>query len=215
MDEYGAVYREASTDGQWLAISLVANSQREGDGATRLWSLAASATDDDVRNLLKRHAVDESHHSLEYLRLLDLVFPDSVSATFRAELGRLSPHYALAQPVVAVDGSPYAHLPGLDDFVQMNIAEIRTTIHHTLQREAVALHCPAANRLRADRILDSLLRDEVQHVAYTADLIERAAPSTGPERLSRLFCTRVCDFNAITTRELASATFTVCATCGI
>jgi len=212
-DAYGEVYREASADAQWLAISLMTNAEREGDGAGRLWSLAACSTDEAVRRQLKRHAIDESHHALAYLSLLDLVFPGIVEPAFRAQLDGLSPRYGTGQRPMPVEGSPYAHAPSLDDYVQMNIAEIRTTIHHGLQRAAIASHCPPANLPRATRILDSLLRDELNHVAYTAILIEQRAAMGSKQALEGLFCKRVCDFNLITRTELASGTFAVCATC--
>jgi hypothetical protein len=210
---YGELYREASADAQWLAISLMTNAEREGDGAGRLWSLAACSTDEPVRQQLKRHAIDESHHALAYLSLLDLVFPGIVAPAFRTQLDELSPRYSMGQAPRPVEGSPYAHAPSLDDFVQMNIAEIRTTIHHSLQRAAIARHCPPVNLPRATRILDSLLRDELNHVAYTAILIEQRAAMGSTKTFEGLFCQRVCDFNRITTTELASATFAVCATC--
>src|SRR5215218_7455378 len=36
---YADIYADASTSWQWLAISLMTNAEREGDGAKRLWSL--------------------------------------------------------------------------------------------------------------------------------------------------------------------------------
>jgi rubrerythrin len=204
---YADLYQTASADGQWLAISLMSNAQREGDGATRLWSMAACCPDPDVRLLLKRHAVDESGHALAYLALLDLVFPGAVTAVFRAELGTLSPRYSMGHEVFPVEGSPYARSPSIDDFVQMNVAEIRTAIHHTMQRPALEQHCPAENARRVSKTLDGILRDELTHVAYTAKLIEERADTLGPVRLGELFTRRVRDFNQITREELGQLVF--------
>src|SRR5439155_10089979 len=110
-------------------------------------------------------AVDESRHALAYLALLDLAFPGAVTPSFRSELNQLSPSFSMRQQFFAVDGSPYARTPSVDDFVQMNIAEIRMTIHHLLQRPALAMHCPRMNVPRITKILDALLRDELRHVA--------------------------------------------------
>lgn len=213
MNAYAETYHDASEQGEWLAISLIANAQREGDGARRLWSLAANAAEPTAFNPLKRHAVDESHHALAYLTLLDLTFPGALAPKFRVDLEQLSPRFAIADQVVAVAGSPYAHAPTVDDYIQMNIAEIRTTIHHTLQRSAITRHCPPANFARAGRILDSLLRDELSHVAYTARLIEAAAASLPASIVPDLMCRRLCDFNRITTAELARSEFSTCVTC--
>src|SRR5436309_12124161 len=42
---YSDIYRGAAQNGEWMAISLMSNAEREGDGATRLWSLAACSDD--------------------------------------------------------------------------------------------------------------------------------------------------------------------------
>jgi hypothetical protein len=204
-EAYQAVYREASANPRWLAVSLMSNAEREGDGAMRLWSLAACSDNEEERQLIKRHACDESRHALAYLALLDLTFPDAVAPLFRAELNKLSPGYAMGQELVADASSPYARTPTIDDYIQMNIAENRTTIHHIMQRTALALHCPPANFSRATRILDVLLRDELNHVAYTAILVDRRATDT--DALHALFRRRLRDFNRITDDELGRTAF--------
>ncbi|XXX81453.1 hypothetical protein WMF30_22100 [Sorangium sp. So ce134] len=206
-EAYQAIYRAASASAQWLAISLMTNAEREGDGAKRLWSLAACSVDPEEQQLIKRHAVDESRHAMAYLSLLDLTFPDALDAAFRLELNKLSPGYTMGQELVAVEGSPYARKPSVDDFIQMNIAENRTTIHHIMQRLALAEHCPPANLPRATKILNSLLRDELNHVAYTAVLVERKASAAAPGAVHALFKKRLRDFNRITDEELGQAVF--------
>jgi hypothetical protein len=206
-ESYERIFRAAAAEGQWLAISLIANAEREGDGATRLWSLAACSPEGEEQLLLKRHAVDESSHSLAYLALLDLAFPGAVAPEFRRQLDQLSPGYAMARPLAAREGSPYARVPSIDDYIQMNIAEIRTTLHHLMQREAIAIHCPRENLPRVLKILNSLLRDELSHVAYTAVLIDEKARAAEPEAVQALFTRRVRDFNDITRRELGQRKF--------
>ena len=56
------------------------------------------------------------------------------------------------------------------------------------------------------RILDSLLRDETQHIAYTARLIERAAKASGAAHVIDLMLERLRDFNQITEGDLARGT---------
>lgn len=206
-DAYRDLYRYASANARWMMFSLMRNAQREGQGATDLWSLAACALDGDERQLLKRHAVDESRHAKVYLALLDLSFPDAVDPSFRKEMDSFSPDYALVQEPSPVTGSQYAKDPTIDDFVQMNIAEIRTTIHHLMQREALEEHCPAENLPRAIKILNALLRDELGHVAYTALLCERKAAALGPGGLARLYGRRLRDFNRITNEGMEKASY--------
>ncbi|WP_155420276.1 hypothetical protein [Burkholderia cepacia] len=204
---YAAAYRGASQSKQWLATSLITNAEREGDGATRLWSMAACAEDAEEQQLLKRHAVDESGHALFYLKLLDLTFPGAVSPAFRTELRQLSPGYSMAQSLFVVEGSPYGRPPTVDDFIQMNIAEIRTTIHHLLQRDALSAHCPPTTLPQVVKLLDTLLRDELSHVAYTGMLIEQHATHIAAGKIRGLFQKRFHDFNEITMQELDKKVF--------
>jgi hypothetical protein len=205
--EYKEIFRESASEADWMARSLIVNAEREGDGATRLWSMSACAPNDNEKQLLKRHAIDESGHSLGYLRLLDIVFPGSVSPEFREQLDQLSPHYTVAQEPYPVEGSPYARVPSIDDYIQMNIAEIRTTIHHIMQREALANYCAPDNVRRMRATLDMLMRDELSHVAYTAELIEDKADEQGEDHLVRTFDKRMSDFSNITRRELGERVF--------
>jgi hypothetical protein len=204
---YAQLYKNSAIDPRWMATSLLTNSEMEGDGSRRLWSLAACALDDEHRRQLKRHAVDESKHSLMYLALLDLAFPDAVTPEFRKELRQLSPGFSMHRELFPVPGSPYAKVPTIDDFLQMNIAEIRTTIHHTMQRKALAIHCPPENLPALKRIQDCLLNDELAHVGYTAFLIENLAVNAEQSTVTALFRKRLYDFNKITAGELGDNIF--------
>lgn len=206
-EEYGDIYRAAAVDGQWMAMSLITNAEREGDGATRLWSLAACTGIPEVAMQLKQHAVDEARHSRAYLTILDLSFPGSTNAEFRRALNDLSPGYTMAMEPLALLGSAYSHALTLDDLVQMNIAEIRTTIHHMLQRPMLELHCDRKSWPHLQRILDSLLHDETAHVRYTAALIEGHFRTLPRDEIAALMQARVGDFNAITRQELQNVEF--------
>lgn len=204
---YSHIYREASKDVRWMAVSLMTNAEREGDGAKRLWSLASCSDNTDEQLQLKTHAVDESRHAIFYLTLLDLTFPTIVSPSFRQELDKLSPGFLMKQKLAPIEGSPYAKKPTIDDFLQMNIAEIRTTIHHLLQRPAIAWHSPSTLHRRIASVQNALLHDELRHVSYTANLIEQRARNLSFEQLSGLFRKRFSDFNQITTEELGATAF--------
>jgi hypothetical protein len=212
--DYSDIYQRASADARWMAVSMMTNAEREGDGAKRLWSLSACSPDTETQRLLKVHAVDESRHALLYLALLDLTFPDMIEASFRVELRKLSPHYSMRMKLAPVEGSPYAKKPSIDDFIQMNIAEIRTTVHHIMQRRALSVRYPNGNRVRIVAILDSLLTDELNHVAYTAMLIERLTRGgMTTQALLFLFSRRLADFNQITNDELGIGAFDCSVSC--
>jgi hypothetical protein len=210
---YSELYRNASSDAGWMAISLITNAEREGDGATRLWSLSACSSNNEEQQRLKAHAVDESRHALMYLSMLDLAFPGMTEPGFRRELRKLSPGYSMRMELFPVKGSPYAKEPTIDDFLQMNIAEIRTTIHHIMQRASLSNHAPIKKQDQIKAILDSLLRDELSHVAYTASIIEQRARACPEINVSVLFQKRFRDFNQITTEELGENAFDCSVAC--
>ncbi|MGC5699419.1 hypothetical protein J4P02_04350 [Pseudomonas sp. NFXW11] len=204
---YADIYHEAAADPQWLAISLITNAEREGDGATRLWSLAACTPDADQAGQIRQHAIDESHHSRAYIQLLDMAFPGAVDEKLHAELLSLSPGYSRQQAPQATPGSAFAHAITLDDLIQMNIAEIRTRVHHLLQRPILLQFCPAYSRPQLARILDRLLYDETRHIAYTARLIEGFCGSGEAAEARKLLLERMDDFDAITRQELELRVF--------
>ena len=204
---YGDIYRDAATDPYWLATSLMSNGEREGKGAGQLWDLAACTPDNRVAAQIRQHAIDESRHARVYIALLDLVFPGAVDGEFHAQLATLSPGYTRSSPLLPHGGSPYAHAITLDELIQMNIAEIRTRVHHLLQRPMLLAHCPASHRERLVMILDTLLFDETRHIAYTAALIEEFAGKGDAQRVKQLTQERLSDFNAITNEEMGENVF--------
>ena len=66
---------------------------------------------------------------------------------------------------------------------------------------------PEKNMFKSLKVLDSLLLDELKHVAYTACLIEEKAANIGEEALAKLYTRRLIDFNRITTEEIGDQVF--------
>lgn len=205
--DYGEIYRDAAVDPYWMARSLLTNAEREGEGSGHLWDLAACTPDARVAAQITQHAIDESGHSRAYIALLDLAFPGAVDDEFHAQLLTLSPGYTALSPLRPHEGSPYAHPITVDDLIQMNIAEIRTQVHHLLQRPMLLAHCAPGGKRRLARILDALLLDEIRHIAYTAALIEESARGGEAEQVKRLMQERLSDFNAITNEDLGRTVF--------
>jgi hypothetical protein len=200
---YADFYRRAARDPDYVALSLATNAQGEGDGAEHLWDLAASTPDPEVARQIQQHAIDEARHSRGYVMLLELIFPDRADARLLARLKKLSPGYTHKSRLRANRRSAYARPATVDEFIQMNIAEMRTRAQHLFQRPVLLRYTRPAQRARVQRILDSLLRDETQHIAYTARLIERAARAGGTARVVELMHERMRDFNEITEGDLA------------
>src|SRR5262245_27763765 len=204
---YGEIYREAAADPRWMATSLIANAHREGEGAGQLWDLAVCTGDARIGGLVREHAIDESGHACAYIALLDLAFPGAVEKTLRSRLNSLSPGYTRHSPREPHEHSPFARAITLDDLIQMNIAEIRTLVHHMLQRGMLLAHCPPEQRPRLRSILDALRSDETRHIAYTGSLIETFARTGDAAAVAALMDERLAEFNAITQRELTQNVF--------
>jgi hypothetical protein len=205
--EYREVYRDVAKDPGWMAISLIQNAQGEGEGSGQLWDLAACTPDARVAAQVKAHAIDESRHAKAYVAMLDLTFPDIVDDEFHAQLTSLSPGYTERSPLEAHEGSRYASAITLDDLIQMNIAEIRTLVHHILQRPILLGYCTPDRRHRLSRLHDRLRQDELLHISYTAALIDEFARCGQAAVVNRLMQERMSDFNAITNEDLGRGAF--------
>jgi hypothetical protein len=204
---YEKIYRDVAKDPNWMAVSLIQNAQGEGEGSGHLWDLAACTPDVRVAAQIKAHAIDESRHAKAYLAMLDLTFPDAVDNESRTQLASLSPGYTQRSPLESHEGSPYASAITLDDLIQMNIAEIRTLVHHLLQRPMLLAYCAPERRHRLALLHDRLRLDEARHIGYTAGLIEEFAQRGEADAVSRLMQERMSDFNAITNEDLGRGAF--------
>jgi hypothetical protein len=204
---YGKIYRDVARDPSWMAISLIQNAQGEGEGSGHLWDLAACTPDVRVAAQVKAHAIDESRHAKAYVAMLDLTFPAFVDDELHSQLNSLSPGYTQRSPLEPHEGSAYASAITLDDLIQMNIAEIRTLVHHLLQRPMLLEYCAPERRHRLARLHDRLRLDEVRHIAYTAALIEEFAQRSEAGAVKRLMQERMSDFNAITNQDLGRTAF--------
>jgi hypothetical protein len=198
---YRRHYRELARDPGWLAISLVVNAEKEGEGARKLWRLAGRAGEPEVAEQVRHHALDESRHALVYLALLDTVFPGSVRDEDRLRLRELSPRYRSGDRPARRRRATRRRV--LDELIQMNIGEIRTRLNQLLLAPAARRCCPARGRRRLTRMLTALLADETRHILYTAGLLERAIVEGEGPFVRRTMVRRLAQFNAITLAEIA------------
>ena len=205
--KYEKIYRDVARDPNWMAVSLIQNAQGEGEGSGHLWDLAASTPDPRVAAQVKAHAIDESRHAKAYVAMLDITFPDVVNNKSRVQLASLSPGYTQRSPLEPHADSPYASAITLDDLIQMNIAEIRTLVHHIIQRPMLLAYCAPERRRRLALLHDRLRVDEARHIGYTATLIEELAQRGKADAVNRLMQERMSDFNAITNEDLGRGAF--------
>jgi len=189
---YATLQQAAASSGQWLATWLMTSAEQKGERARTLWSLATVADRANERQLLKRHACAESDHVFAYLKLLDLVFPGALDPEFRSQLDHLSPGYSTKQKLPRC--SKRRKTP-VHQFLQSNFASIRGAIHNINLRPCVLGYYPGENKSPVNRVMDVLLKDELNHIAGTAAFIERAGRNTEAKLFQALFCQNLHDFN--------------------
>ena len=180
---YAELYREKARDPEWLATSLILNAEKEGEGARRLWEMAADTADPDTADQVRRHAIDEARHAKIYLGMLDTVFAGCADDELREHLDSISPGYTLKDSPARSDilADPAYTLDGL---IQMNMGEIRTRINQLMLEPVLLAHTTPRDEPKVRRMLSSIINDETKHIYYTAALIEQAARA-GQQKLVR------------------------------
>ena len=115
------MYRSASSNGQWLVMSLISQAQREGEKAKRLaHSPQTVATIRRNSIFSNSRRAPSRKHARAYLKLLDIVFPEAVDPAFRSELNQFSPNYSMSKELSSPNGGGQ---PSLSDYLNLNIDE--------------------------------------------------------------------------------------------
>lgn len=203
---YGELYREKARDPRWLATSLILNAEKEGEGARRLWEMAACTADADTADQVRRHAIDEARHAKIYIGMLDTAFPECADGELRQYLDSISPAYTLQDSPERGDTlMDFSYT--LDELIQMNMGEIRTRINQLMLEPMVLAHCRPAGRPKISRMLKSIINDETKHIFYTAALMEKAAQNGHRELVRDIMFTRLSQFCELTLEEVGAGTF--------
>ena len=137
--------------------------------------------------------------------MLDITFPEAMTAEVHTELLKLSPGYTATDQPERLPFTSEASV--LDELIQMNIGEIRTRIHQLLLQPVIMAHCPRARRPKLKRVLDSLLADETSHIEYTGRLIDKAMVNGSSLLARQTMQERLAEFNEITLREVGELSF--------
>jgi hypothetical protein len=197
--DYGESFRLHIMSPVWVIQCLISNSIKEGEGSRDLGSIADSCARRDLRSELVRHLEDEARHCRLYLRLIDIVFPGAVPRDLMDEMeDRLPPLVHRTSELAPLDDWLL-----LDNLIQINFGEIRTTLHQRLLEPVLHAYCPDYNRDRLARALTWLASDESRHVRYTAHRIGELG-SADELAAKSLFVARSRDFSAYTERELGT-----------
>jgi hypothetical protein len=200
---YEERFAELAENPRWIATQLLGSAQGEGEGARNLWQLAACALDPFISEQVRLHAIDESRHSKMYGWLLAEVFPDLTSQGGIAKLNELSPGYTLSD--YPLPQGPKSDARVLDELAQTNLSEIRTCKNTVLLRPVLLRLCKPKHVQRVSWVIDRLLFDEINHIRYTAQILDAACVAGNRALVRHIFTERTREFSAITLREVGGA----------
>lgn len=211
---YGIRYRALGRDADWFVNSLVANAEREGYGAERIWQFANLVSDEGVARGVRNHSIDEAKHSRMFVRLIELIFPTALDQELRDALWQLSPGYTQRRhpPILPTDSAVDVDAIA-DEVIQINLVEVRSLMLQLLLRPLALAYCPPSTRERSERILERLRADEVRHIAYSARAIEGYAEEVGEAYVLERMQARMRDLNAITADEVERECYQLCGDC--
>ena len=180
----------------WLPRVVLSCATTESSGAHALldiWSRVNYHAEAEAG--LARHARDESRHARMFIELARLCFPRSYEA------GVLETTEGCLAPIVVLGAKREDCLIPedvlIDYLLQLNIVEMRTRIHLHLLAPAYYALAPQDAKPRVERLLQALARDEIGHVAYTAQLLDTWIASSAVDRdtITELYALRMADYN--------------------
>jgi hypothetical protein len=202
---YGDLYRERARDPMWFLQSLIANANKESEGARQLWNIAARTANPEIAAQIRSHAIDEARHARFYLQMARLTFPDAADDAKWRALTAATPRYTQGDALSLAPPTDYAIT--LDEIIQTNIGEIRTRIHQLLLRSVIIEHSAPDARGRLAKLVDAVLLDETRHIAYTAELIDQAMREGHTQLVREIMFERLQEFHALTLVEVDADAF--------
>lgn len=186
-------------DQNWLAGYMFANAVQEAEGSrrlTRLGERSAQSRDFERSRLFYKHAKDEARHVGIFLKALHLIFPKaSIDSDLLDDLSRGVPYpdSVNSTRMVVPDGvfsdPPIKSVE--EEFCQINIGEMKSLVHLTVLKAIVDF---SFSETKAPALFDALIRDEFQHISYTAHQIDTLV-SRGVD-LSEIFRSTISAFNS-------------------
>jgi len=187
----------------WLPNVVLASASKESEGSMSLLSLWQSMRNVEfAEKWVLFHAKDESRHSRVFVRLVDLTFPNFFQqAQLRAVQESLN-------RITDDDLHKKGHIEDdvlMDYLMQINMGEIRTRIHMHLLAPLFYNLAPKENQPQVGKILKGLESDEVRHIAYTVNILERWAQDGNQSRLKNIYENRTSFFHRRTIRETEDA----------
>ncbi|MES0020611.1 hypothetical protein [Mesorhizobium sp. M0036] len=184
-------------------MSFVTYAHEEADGAERLIALASSVSVVIPRaeSAVLKHAHDEARHSLCFLDLLECVFPDHMHDREQRRLlerRQKSIFSGRADPLLSKADI-------MSEAIRINIGEVKNRVHLSLMQRWVMIYAPSQHSDQAKHLTDTLIRDEINHIIYTALVMNEAGGVDNPHLANEIYQLEFAAFNAQILTELSTA----------
>jgi hypothetical protein len=173
---FGNLFRGHGRDPSWLASLLASDSYMEGYSARRLWQYAATLPDPELARRMRKHATDEARHSKIFSRATLKTFPTLEAPEIRVQLDGNAPNLKAEQLYLEAGWWP-SEEEILTSMILVNLFEIKALVLGLMTKPLVIAHAPEANRTILRKMFDAIIRDEADHIDYSADYLERACRS--------------------------------------
>ncbi|QEI44316.1 hypothetical protein BMF77_pa00031 (plasmid) [Dolichospermum sp. UHCC 0315A] len=205
MTWYGDLYRQLARKPEWFANSLIINANKEGYGSRQIWKFSEIIENQKYVELVRGHSIDESRHSKMFITMLDILFPSAIETEFRTQLKTLSPGYTKQNHPLTEPTSPAQFMDErtvIYELIQVNLMEIRALILQLLLRPVLQAYTTPETRFKLTRMSDLLIRDEINHIGYSAYCIENYINHSNQEWVREMMIDRQAALNKLTLEEV-------------
>jgi hypothetical protein len=195
---YADLFVEMCANESWLASFILKSAVEEGEGVRRLSEITRSLSKplDNYKPNLERHAADELNHSNIFFDLFHECFPDS---SYFNELKDQTLELA-NERVPESDVKEIDEKDLVKEFVQINLGEVKNYIHVRLLELVLRVKYEGNDTICS--ICKKLIKDELFHIKYTAEKIDKLSFLGNNEEIGELYLSAAEIFNDETLKDL-------------
>lgn len=176
---FGVQYRWLARKPSFFASLLVSDAHLEGYSAGQLWGYADQLEDQDFAAGMRAHARDEARHSRMFANLLFSLFPGlRAQEDLERRLAGMAPRLDSATSATAPTRTAPAE-EVLNTAILINLHEVKALVLESLLKPLAVAYSSPATAPRSQTLVDRLIDDEVRHIRYTAEFIERSVADGG------------------------------------
>jgi ribonucleotide reductase beta subunit family protein with ferritin-like domain len=198
---FGRQFRQYCKDATRFARLLASDAHMEGYSAGRIWEFAESVEDPALSAALFTHAADEARHSRVFGHLLTTLFPAGASDDVRRTLAGFAPRLSLHDRRAAPARDAPTDDELLSSVIMINLYETKALVLERLLHPVLLAYATDATRPKVESAILAILRDEVAHIRYTAEYVDREM-AADPERVAGIMSEFQWALNKVTLDEL-------------